>query len=219
MVRTKIAIWSAAAALSAQANAATWVQYDLYGSGSYSSVDVSTDPSQWEAGHARFSGTFFVEIDPTGLDDWLDYYSDGMSFDQWDWNDPTLFYGVSAGKGALSISYGYNDGDCGHYFCEDAEIALKFAPGSFDGLPPSLPHLQSGTIGLSQSAHWWGLDASGSVWTVTAKTVSAPGQSWFDVTTIPTGAPEPTSWAMMLSGFGLIGGALRVRQRTAIGFG
>ena len=32
-----------------------------------------------------------------------------------------------------------------------------------------------------------------------------------------TGAPEPASWAMMLGGFGLVGGALR-RRRTAVTF-
>jgi hypothetical protein len=32
-------------------------------------------------------------------------------------------------------------------------------------------------------------------------------------------APEPASWAMMVGGFGLIGGAMRSRRRTAIRFG
>ena len=31
--------------------------------------------------------------------------------------------------------------------------------------------------------------------------------------------PEPASWAMMLGGFGLIGGALRSRRRVAVSFG
>lgn len=35
----------------------------------------------------------------------------------------------------------------------------------------------------------------------------------------PSPAPEPASWAMMLGGFGLIGGALRRRQRTTVSFG
>jgi len=33
------------------------------------------------------------------------------------------------------------------------------------------------------------------------------------------GVPEPASWALMLGGFGLVGGAMRRRQRTAISFG
>jgi len=33
------------------------------------------------------------------------------------------------------------------------------------------------------------------------------------------GVPEPASWALMLGGFGLVGAAMRRRQRTAISFG
>ena len=32
------------------------------------------------------------------------------------------------------------------------------------------------------------------------------------------GTPEPSSWAMMLSGFGLIGGAMRYRRKTRVSF-
>lgn len=32
-------------------------------------------------------------------------------------------------------------------------------------------------------------------------------------------APEPASWALMLGGFGAIGGALRARRKTAVSFG
>lgn len=39
------------------------------------------------------------------------------------------------------------------------------------------------------------------------------------VVTPPDGAvPEPSSWAMMLGGFGLVGGAMRSRRRAAISF-
>ncbi len=30
--------------------------------------------------------------------------------------------------------------------------------------------------------------------------------------------PEPASWAMMVGGFGLIGGALRYRRKTTVTF-
>jgi len=33
------------------------------------------------------------------------------------------------------------------------------------------------------------------------------------------GVPEPASWAMMLGGFGVIGGAMRSRRRSAVSFG
>jgi len=32
-------------------------------------------------------------------------------------------------------------------------------------------------------------------------------------------APEPASWAMMLGGFGMVGGALRNRRKSAVSFG
>jgi hypothetical protein len=35
---------------------------------------------------------------------------------------------------------------------------------------------------------------------------------------VATPAPEPASWAMMLVGFGAVGGALRARRRTAVAF-
>jgi len=30
--------------------------------------------------------------------------------------------------------------------------------------------------------------------------------------------PEPASWAMMLGGFGLVGGAMRSRRKAAVSF-
>jgi len=49
--------------------------------------------------------------------------------------------------------------------------------------------------------------------------VDAPGYAFntrFDVSAAP--APEPASWAMMLGGFGLIGGAMRSRRKAAVSF-
>lgn len=37
--------------------------------------------------------------------------------------------------------------------------------------------------------------------------------------TAASAAPEPASWAMMLGGFGLVGGAMRARRKVAISFG
>jgi len=39
------------------------------------------------------------------------------------------------------------------------------------------------------------------------------------VTTFSSNAPEPASWALMLGGFGLVGGAMRARRKTAVSFG
>ena len=35
----------------------------------------------------------------------------------------------------------------------------------------------------------------------------------------PAAAPEPASWAMMLGGFGLVGGMMRRRRKGAVSFG
>ena len=35
----------------------------------------------------------------------------------------------------------------------------------------------------------------------------------------PPAVPEPVSWAMMLGGFGMIGGVMRARRRTEVSFG
>ena len=40
---------------------------------------------------------------------------------------------------------------------------------------------------------------------------------WDDTTVAPP-VPEPASWAMMLSGFGLVGGALRSRRKANVSF-
>jgi hypothetical protein len=38
-------------------------------------------------------------------------------------------------------------------------------------------------------------------------------------TVIPGGVPEPASWAMMLAGFGAVGGMMRTRRRATLSFG
>ena len=35
----------------------------------------------------------------------------------------------------------------------------------------------------------------------------------------PAAVPEPASWALMLGGFGMVGGAMRARRKTAVSFG
>ena len=45
-----------------------------------------------------------------------------------------------------------------------------------------------------------------------------PGFIYVDSISL-SAAPEPASWAMMVGGFGLVGGAMRARRKTAVSFG
>lgn len=66
-------------------------------------------------------------------------------------------------------------------------------PQLFSG-SPSAPSLLTGVFALTRSG-------SGSVGTLTVSAVAAA-------------VPEPATWAMLLVGFGLVGGAARYRRRT-----
>jgi hypothetical protein len=45
------------------------------------------------------------------------------------------------------------------------------------------------------------------------------GDAWFKASFNAGGVPEPASWAMMLGGFGMVGGAMRSRRKAAVSFG
>lgn len=57
-------------------------------------------------------------------------------------------------------------------------------------------------------------------WNVTGLTFSSTGNAFeFDNVNVTTAAvPEPASWALMLSGFGAIGGAIRRRRKSVVRF-
>jgi len=47
------------------------------------------------------------------------------------------------------------------------------------------------------------------MWTI-RRSLSAARSSWYDNS--PAWVPEPVSWALILGGFGLVGGAMRSRK-------
>jgi hypothetical protein len=63
------------------------------------------------------------------------------------------------------------------------------------------------------------------IWWLSYSYVGQPGNNYLTLTSPPramlsvTPAPEPATWAMMLGGFGAIGGAMRARRKVAVGFG
>lgn len=103
--------------------------------------------------------------------------------------------GGSNGLGGTSAAVGYNAGNGG-------------APGTFYELPGSrVPgsFLNGGPLALVSNSN-----------------VGVPGRLIFNVrggiVNVPDAVPEPASWAMMIGGFGLIGGAMRRRVRTRVRF-
>lgn len=74
--------------------------------------------------------------------------------------------------------------------------------------------------GVFTSFKFFGLDNVGSISHIRIDATNGGGfVSVADVAAGSTSpAPEPASWAMMLGGFGLVGGAMRARRRSAIAY-
>jgi len=101
--------------------------------------------------------------------------------------------------GVFSYDYDdYYDGESAYTFSADAgaqHINLTFSPSS---------NLTGGFVGfLGNDSNGWEWDAE-----IGATKVAETSD-----------APEPASWALMLAGFGAIGGALRTRRKAAVSFG
>lgn len=117
-----------------------------------------------------------------------------FNYDQIEWETGSASNG-SNGLGGTSAAVGYNAGTGngpGTFF----ELPGSRTPGSFlDGGPLSL---------------------------VANSNVGVPGRLIFNVrggvVNVPDAVPEPASWALMIGGFGLVGGALRRRVRTSVRF-
>lgn len=192
---------------SSQALADTWVRYDVTGAGTYEYLDaVSPENSKW--GPAKFNATFYVEIDPRDPDgDWP--MSDGYSYRR-----PT-----SDGNWEVANASG---GDLKFYYypewcdtpCSNYSVTLTYAPGAFSGgLPDKLPKtLLGGDMNFTFGGHWILTDGSGAPVRATATIVDGHGDWFFGYTPLPV--PEPSSWAIMLAGFGMVGGAMRADRRN-----
>jgi hypothetical protein len=125
------------------------------------------------------------------------------------------YFSINGGQTALygnTFSTGsYNgDGNQASHWADSATCNGQLQLGIMD---PTFCYAQSGVVkGLDLAA----FDAMG--WNLS---VAARGN--YSKTTAEIyatrGVPEPASWALMLGGFGLIGGAMRSRRKTAVRFG
>lgn len=93
---------------------------------------------------------------------------------------------------------------------------------SFNGLKFVDETQNPGIVGLVLNAASTanGVSQSNASFTSNSMSFNFQGQSWgggqtaiFDIQFANAGVPEPASWAMMLAGFGLLGGALRTTRR------
>jgi len=119
-----------------------------------------------------------------------------LNYDQVQWETGD-FSGGSGGLGGTSGAVGFNAGN-GNAAGTFYELAGSRVPGTF---------IDSGTAPL-----------------VTTTNDGVAGQLLFQVrngaVVVPPvgGVPEPASWALMLGGFGMIGGVMRSRRKTAVSF-
>ena len=96
----------------------------------------------------------------------------------------------------------------------DADLRLNFITGTMSGWVDgtSLGTLSINNVVRPTSLNLLELNSFGAG-------ADVPQKIYFDDVSISVSAPEPASWAMMLSGFGLMGGAMRRRRKAMLRFG
>ena len=209
-------------AVAAPVQAAT-VAYDNGNTGTYDCTPGCTSPTQTVYSASLF-GTSPVNVNSVSL------YLDIM-------NPPAtpISFTLSTSKnavGSLSSNYADNTGN-------DAQLFFSgvLTPGAgwitFTGMSPFHSDPNAGDLLVeidNPSATFdWSTITSAYNYDPRAQRAytiagwgayaDSPGYAFntrFDVS--PAAAPEPASWAMMLGGFGAIGGAMRARRKAAVAF-
>ena len=195
----------------APVSAATWVEYDVAGSGTATYVDQTEDPTFYASSLIKFSASFFVEVDPSDS-------TDGLG---WGWSDGYSFGEMGAVSGAgYSSSGNASDGNLGLAYQTMADsfnigdnvvvnLNYNYGSGTFaTGLPISLPkRILGGSFSFDSLGHYTEFFGSGIITSATATVVDGDGMDSFDAQAVP----EPASWALIVGGFALVGTAVRYR--------
>jgi hypothetical protein len=140
---------------------------------------------------------------------------------------PFNFNGQLGQQSSSFFSTGANLGDGGQASHWQDSNAILLANGCYaDARPIGImdPTSSACSMGVVTSNDLAAMDAMG--WNVNVDVYHDRGYNFTSAQafTLPglagiAGVPEPASWAMVLIGFGAIGGAMRSRRKTAISFG
>ena len=130
-------------------------------------------------------------------------------------NDPSAFYGAHIGDAGASQTFNWHDDGDNLY---GAYVTLtKVGGGKFNLLDFDYA---SNELTVTDGTTWLVLNGSGNVSAnfskVSSVTFSSLGYTYnqLDNVQVSGAVPEPASWALMLGGFGVVGGAMRSRKRS-----
>jgi hypothetical protein len=100
---------------------------------------------------------------------------------------------------------------------DNSGVGGVFAPAAIlvDGVSQSFTAPALGSIGVVSLS---GLNLTGTSHTLQFQNVQGDWVFVSEVVFSTRGVPEPASWAMMLGGFGAIGGTLRSRRKASVSF-
>lgn len=151
----------------------------------------------------------------TGDGQTISYVESGYQLTLHTSNDPSQIFGAHVGDAGASQTFNWHDdGDnlYGAYVTLTKVGGGKFSLLDFD--------YASNDLSVSDGVTWLSLSGSGNVAAnlknVTSVTFSSLGYTYnqLDNVQVSGAVPEPASWALMLGGFGLVGGAMRSRKRS-----
>jgi len=180
----------AAAVISAPASAAAFVQYGFSGWGS---GWVQGDPG-WHETNMVFGGTIVFDIEkPYGPISSSSLLDRGVSGDTL-WFSTTVY--TDRGELPYSVSFVFEEGTLNGSFPTELDSAS----------------LIGGHIGFQNGGYWPdGIFGTGVPDFFTAQLAPEATQEEFGISV--SAVPEPATWAMMIIGFGAIGGAMRSTRR------
>lgn len=96
----------------------------------------------------------------------------------------------------------------------------SYVTGDADFFDPAGFYLNGSKTGLNGAGSFSYHIHSGDVFGFYVDTLDNEfGRGEISVNAASAAVPEPASWAMMLGGFGVIGGAMRSRRKSAVSFG